>query len=152
MVKITKAKCCGNCRYYQAEPQQPWEDGCPPDYVCIKHNKGTMEDDYCEEYKKISRCKRFTLIELLVLVTIVSVLIAMFVPACRSAAESRAIERDSEVRILKMTKVKGENRIFHYTRLEVRGHEYFIITGNRYYENTRPVHCTDCRKCKGETR
>ena len=98
------------------------------------------------------RCPRFTLLEFLVLITIISILIAMFVPACRSYKEAKELDKDSEVRILKMTKVEGESRIFRYTRLEIRGHEYFIITGDRYYENIRPVHCVDCKKCKGETR
>ena len=48
--QIKTVKCCNNCKYYQPEPAQPWEEGLN-DYVCYRHDKCTKVDNYCSSYE-----------------------------------------------------------------------------------------------------
>ena len=47
---ISKVRCCNNCKYYQPESVQPWEEGLIS-YMCHKHDKITQVDNYCECYE-----------------------------------------------------------------------------------------------------
>lgn len=49
--EIMKVECCNNCKYYQPEAVQPWEDGLE-DYYCQKHNCCSDVDNYCKFYEK----------------------------------------------------------------------------------------------------
>lgn len=48
---IHKVKCCNNCKHYQPEAVQPWEEG-RIDYMCYKHDKFTKVDQYCDRYEE----------------------------------------------------------------------------------------------------
>ena len=91
--------------------------------------------------------KHYTLIEFFVLIAIILVLIAMFIPCCRSLRE-KAQEYDSSVRVLKAVIIKGEKRDYRYTKFSIEGHDYFIIGETGSYRKGELVHCPDCIKCR----
>lgn len=94
--------------------------------------------------------KRYTLIEFIVTIAIICVLMAIFISACNASKEVKMEDKWNEVKVLRQTKVKGKYGTFYCTKLELEGHDYFLVSGSRGYSGVKPVHCVDCRKCKGE--